>query len=155
MTTLPVPSFAFCILNLQLSKENCKRALLSLLEEHTSYFIGSVFVQHEGKNLLLQLSFRTSSILATVDENVVLPGVGVEVAVHRYSALLQESPYHQLRVPNGRVGVPHDRAVLPIQVFRRQGTSVVSDYHSIGVQHRNYFKNELVTQFFGHSTIAG
>lgn len=54
------------------------------------HLVGGVLVQHEGEHLLLELLVGPALVLAAVDEDVVLAGVRVQVAVHDHAALLHQ-----------------------------------------------------------------
>lgn len=49
-------------------------------------------------------------------------------------------------MPDWRVSLPDNCAVLPVEVTASQRTSVVTDDHTVGVQHWHQFKDELLSQ---------
>lgn len=53
---------------------------------------------------------------------------------------------HELCVPDGRICLPDDSAILPVQVTSRERTAVVANYHSIGIQHWHQLEDELASQ---------
>ena len=49
-------------------------------------------------------------------------------------------------MPDRRIGLPHDGAVLSVQITSCQRTAIVADYHSIRIQHWHQLEDELVSQ---------
>ena len=47
-------------------------------------------MEHEWKDLFFEILFAVSPVLTAVDEDVELPGVGVEIAVKHDPALLHQ-----------------------------------------------------------------
>ena len=84
-------------------------------------------------------------ILRTIEEDILFYGVAVEVEEHDESALvLAFEPYHEL------LEGPHfgDQEVIihlegPVKVSPAEGSSKVTDDHSIGVQHRNDLEDHV------------
>lgn len=132
-------------------------------------------MEHKRKHLLEQLSVLLPPVLATINKNVVLPGMGMQITVHRHPTFLQQSAnlqvarypfnilrsflnlpsYHQLGVPYGRIRFSDDRSVLPVQISARQRATVIADYDTVGIQHRHYFEDEFFAKLFGSGRVAG
>lgn len=105
---------------------------------HLHYLISCIFMKHQRKHLFRQFSGVSGPLaLATISEYIMLPRVSVEIAVYRHPALLEKSPYHQLRMPDGRIALPHHGPVLPVQVLPGQRAPIVAYYHAVRIQHRH------------------
>lgn len=111
------------------------------------YLISCILVQHQWEHLFRQSSTASRPlVLATVREDIVLPRVGMKIAVNRHSAFLEEPAYHQLRVPYGRVALSHHGSVLSIQILPGERAPIVTHYNAVRVQHRHQLKDESLSK---------
>lgn len=104
-------------------------------------------MKHQREDLFRQLPGAPSSLaLAAVSEYIVLPRVSVEIAVYRHPAFLEKPAYHQLRMPDGRIALPHHGSVLPVQILPGQGAPVVAHYDAVRIQHRHQLEDEFLSE---------
>ena len=70
-----------------------------------------------------------------------------------FRGILGEKPFdHFSRVPNGWIGILENGFVISIQIPTGQGTSVVSNDHSIRIEHGNNFKDKVIAQKLNKQT---
>ncbi len=85
-------------------------------------------------------------IIASVNENIILATVPMQVTVEQNLSLLSQLFDHFTRVPHRRKRLFEHCLVITVQVATGERASVVADHHSVRVQHRHYLENERVTQ---------
>ena len=81
-------------------------------------------------------------VLTAVHENVELPGVSVEVAVHSNGAFFHQFLDHDLGLVDGREGFLDDILVLSVEISPGQITPSVADDDTVRVQHRDNLEDE-------------
>ena len=111
-------------------------------------------MQHQGEDLLLQISVAVPPVLTAVHENIELPGVGVEVAVHSNGALFHQFLDHDLGLVDGRKGLLDDILVLSVEISPGQITPSVPDDDAVRIQHRDNLKDKSVPESPGRVTIT-
>jgi hypothetical protein len=93
-------------------------------------------------------------ILATVHEEVLLPGMSMDVAVENDVPTLQSLLYHLFDTIYFRVLTRIRLHPLPVQVASREITSIVADHHTIWVKHRHNLENKVIPEVTSTFVIA-
>ena len=106
-------------------------------------------MQHQREDLLLQIPVAVPPVLTAVHENIELPGVSVEVAVHSDGAFFHQLLDHHLGLMDGRKGFLDDILVLPVEISPGQITPSVPDDDAVRVQHRDNLEDESLPQSCG------
>lgn len=70
----------------------------------------------------------------------------MHIAIERDAPFPVNTADHQLSVVDGRVQELVRELPLAIQVAAEQRTAVVTENHSVGVQHRNHLEDKVLTK---------
>lgn len=91
---------------------------------------------------------------AAVHKAILLAGVPMEITVYKQLSLLFHTLDHLLGVEDGRVQLFIRVNPLPIKVNLCEVTSIVADDHTVDVEHRYYFEQEVLPQYLSNAGIA-
>ena len=89
-----------------------------------------------------------------VHEDVLAARVAVQVTIENYVSFIPELTYQFLDCKVHWVNYAARSFPSSIKVLSRQGTSIISIDHSVGIQYWNDLEHKMVTQSFGLRCMA-
>lgn len=128
-----------------------------------TYFGRIILRKHRWKDTFLQPFAGNVFVFTAIEKDVLFSRMAMKVTVENQFGFMHESkanihsnpsreifrekPFdHFSRMPNGWIGILENGFIISIQISTGQGTSVVSNDHSIRIEHRNNFKDKVIAQ---------